>query len=297
MNKKVPLGVTIALMIIAVSVAVTISQIVSLSYYNNDYTDVEALKEAYSKLNEIDAIVSENYVNETDSSKIADGMAMGYIAALDDRWGAYMTADEYKATLQSMMGKSIGIGINVYQDVDTGYIYVSYVMENTPAASSGLQKGDLICKVGGTDVNEMGYSEAVNAIRGKSGETAVFTVKRGAGDIESVNYAIDLVENGEILGIFPEGKRSRDYTPQNAKAGIALIAHAAKADILPVGIYAKGRIKPFKLTTVRYGKLIKYDELGMSEAGGRSEYKAASVKIMDEIKRLWGMGHEKNTDS
>lgn len=123
----------------------------------------------------------------------------------------------------------------------------------------------------------------------------VFTVKRGAGDIESINYAINLVENGEILGIFPEGKRSRDYTPQNAKAGIALIAHSAKADILPVGIYAKGRIKPFKLTTVRYGELIKYKDLGMSEAGGRSEYKAASTKIMDEIKHLWGMGHEKNT--
>ena len=35
MNKKVPLGVTIALMIIAVSVAVTISQIVSAVSYTH----------------------------------------------------------------------------------------------------------------------------------------------------------------------------------------------------------------------------------------------------------------------
>ena len=110
MNRKVPLGVTIALMIIAVSVAITISQIISVAYYNKDYTDVAALRQAYTKLNEIDDIVSENYVNSTDPDRIADGMAMGYIAALDDKWGAYMTADEYKETLQSMMGKNIGIG-------------------------------------------------------------------------------------------------------------------------------------------------------------------------------------------
>ena len=184
MNRKVPLGVTIALMIIAVSVAITISQIISVAYYNKDYTDVAALRQAYTKLNEIDDIVSENYVNSTDPDRIADGMAMGYIAALDDKWGAYMTADEYKETLQSMMGKNIGIGINIYQDIDTGYIYISYVMENTPAASSGLQRGDLICKVNGTDVNEMGYSEAVNSIRGKSGESVSFTVKRGESYID-----------------------------------------------------------------------------------------------------------------
>ena len=184
MNRKVPLGVTIALMIIAVSVAITISQIISVAYYNKDYTDVAALRQAYTKLNEIDDIVSENYVNSTDPDRIADGMAMGYIAALDDKWGAYMTADEYQETLQSMMGKNIGIGINIYQDIDTGYIYISYVMENTPAASSGLQRGDLICKVNGTDVNEMGYSEAVNSIRGKSGESVSFTVKRGESYID-----------------------------------------------------------------------------------------------------------------
>ncbi len=237
MNKKVPLGVTIALMIIAVSVAVTISQIVSVAYYNNDYTDVEALKEAYSKLNEIDAIVSENYVNETDSSKIADGMAMGYIAALDDKWGAYMTADEYKATLQSMMGKNIGIGVNIYQDVDTGYIYVSYVMENTPAASSGLQKGDLICKVGGTDVNEMGYSEAVNAIRGESGTSVTFTVKRGE---EHIDFTIirqeytDISVQSKMIGNIGYIKITdfNDSTPAQFKSAVDSMKNQGAAGLI-----------------------------------------------------------------
>lgn len=123
------------------------------------------------------------------------------------------------------------------------------------------------------------------------GKFGVFAIKRGTGDVESINKAIGFIKNGEVLGIFPEGKRSRDYTPQNAKAGVALIAHVAHADILPAAVYSKGRIRPFKRSTVRFGKMIKYESLGITE-GGRSEYKAAAVTIMDEIKRLWGMGHE-----
>ncbi len=119
----------------------------------------------------------------------------------------------------------------------------------------------------------------------------VFSIKRGKGDIESINNAIKIIKDGEVMGIFPEGRRSRDYTPQNAKAGVALIANTAKCDVLPACVYAKGRIKPFKRTTIRFGEVMPFDTLGLAE-GGKSEFKAASVKIMDEIKRLWGMGHE-----
>ncbi len=237
MNKKVPLGVTIALMIIAVSVAITISQIVSVAYYNRDYTDVEALKEGYTKLNEIDAIVSENYINDVDSGNIADGMAAGYIAALDDRWGAYMTAEEYKTALQSMAGQSVGIGVSVYQDVDTGYIYIAYVMENTPAASSGLLKGDLICRVNGTDVNELGYSEAVNAIRGESGTSISFTVQRGS---EFIDFTIvrqeytDVSVQSKMIGNIGYIKITdfNDSTPDQFKAAVDSMQQQGAAGLI-----------------------------------------------------------------
>lgn len=187
MNKKVPLGVTIALMIITASVAVTISQIFSINYYNSGYSEAQTLKKAYSKLNEIDALVSKNFVSETDSEKISDGMAAGYIMALDDRWSAYLSKDEYKESLQSMKGKSVGIGINIAQDTDTGYPYITYVMENTPAQSAGLQRGDLICKVGESDAAELGYQQTVNSLQGEEGSTAVFTVLRGE---EYIDFSI-----------------------------------------------------------------------------------------------------------
>lgn len=55
-----------------------------------------------------------------------------------------------------------------------------------------------------------------------------FPISRGTGDQRSLNYAIRLVEEGKVLGIFPEGTRSKDPDGKMLppKAGIALIAKA-----------------------------------------------------------------------
>jgi 1-acyl-sn-glycerol-3-phosphate acyltransferase len=120
-----------------------------------------------------------------------------------------------------------------------------------------------------------------------------FPVARGAADKRAVEYAIEVIRQGGILGIFPEGTRSKDYTPQQAKPGVALIAREAKAGVVPVSIYTEDRAKPFTKTTVRFGKLIPYEALGFGSGVKSEELKAASNLIMDEIKKLWALGHSK----
>ena len=95
-----------------------------------------------------------------------------------------------------------------------------------------------------------------------------FPVNRSRSDKSSVNYAIELIEKGLVLGIFPEGTRSKDLKPQKAKAGVALIARQTKADILPASVYCEKKGGLFRKITVRYGELIKYEDLGITEEGG-----------------------------
>ncbi|MCR4926149.1 MAG: 1-acyl-sn-glycerol-3-phosphate acyltransferase [Clostridiales bacterium] len=118
-----------------------------------------------------------------------------------------------------------------------------------------------------------------------------FPVKRGASDRTSLKFAIKVIEEGHALGIFPEGTRSKDGKPQEAKAGIALIAKAAKADVLPLAIcYDKYPIKPFKTKiTVRFGEVIPYESLGINE-GKSSELRNAAQLIMDNIITLYEKG-------
>ncbi|MEM7535092.1 MAG: lysophospholipid acyltransferase family protein [Chloroflexota bacterium] len=87
--------------------------------------------------------------------------------------------------------------------------------------------------------------------------TGVFPVKRGIGDIGALQGAIDKVKEGHVVGMYPEGTRSRDGQLQKGKSGTVRIAMAAQAPIIPAATINSQYI--LKLTkrpvvTVRYGE-------------------------------------------
>lgn len=118
-----------------------------------------------------------------------------------------------------------------------------------------------------------------------------FPIARGKGDMRALEYAQNILKNGWVLGIFPEGTRSADYKPMRAKSGVALIAKATGADVLPVAIYTDTDYKRGTKLTVRFGELIPNAEFGFTEEGKSRELKEASRRIMDEITALWEEGH------
>ncbi len=118
-----------------------------------------------------------------------------------------------------------------------------------------------------------------------------FPIVRGSADSEALEYAIRIPKEGHILGIFPEGTRSKNYKPARAKSGVALIAKEAKADVLPVSIYTADEMKKGTKLTIRFGEVIPYEKLGLSDDASREEIKSCAKLIMDEIVKLWEMGH------
>ena len=118
-----------------------------------------------------------------------------------------------------------------------------------------------------------------------------FPIVRGGADSEALNYASRIVKEGYVLGMFPEGTRSKDYKPARAKSGVAVIAKEAKADILPVAIYTSDDMKKGTKLTIRYGEVIPFEKLGISDDSPRDEIRGCAQNIMDEIIKLWEMGH------
>lgn len=118
-----------------------------------------------------------------------------------------------------------------------------------------------------------------------------FPVKRGDGDMSALEYARKVVENGWVLGIFPEGTRSKDYKPTRGKSGVSLIAKQTHADVLPVSIYTDEEYKKGTRLTVRFGKIIKFEELGLTQDHSAKELRASSKRIMGDITSLWEEGH------
>lgn len=112
-----------------------------------------------------------------------------------------------------------------------------------------------------------------------------YPVDRGGADVDSIKNTIKLLEDGEVVGIFPQGTRHPGEDPRSTKvkSGIGMVAWHSKADVLPVFIRAKGnKVRLFRRNEVIFGDIIKNSELGF-EHGGIAEYRNASQYVFDRI--------------
>lgn len=118
-----------------------------------------------------------------------------------------------------------------------------------------------------------------------------FAVNRRTGDKGAINRAEEILSEGKILGIFPEGTRHPGEAPHKAKPGAAMLALTTKATIIPAAVYRDtGKVKPFQKATFRFGTPITYEEYG-SENVGKTAIRRVSELITDKITELWEMKH------
>ncbi len=110
-----------------------------------------------------------------------------------------------------------------------------------------------------------------------------FPVKRGTGDTGAIDTAKTLVGEGKLVGIFPEGTRSKDGKLLRPKSGAALVVLQTGASVLPVAITAKNqKIRPFCKTTITFGKPLSPQELH-TEDPSTPDLRYTTRKIMAAI--------------
>lgn len=110
-----------------------------------------------------------------------------------------------------------------------------------------------------------------------------FPVNREKADRKAIRTALKVLKEKKVLGIFPEGTRSKCGKLKNPQQGIALIATRSRdAALVPVAI--KGEYKLFSEINLVFGepkKLSLPDEKVTSE-----ERKQISKKIFKEVAKL-----------
>ncbi|MFD0867759.1 glycerol-3-P acyltransferase [Chlamydia abortus] len=106
-----------------------------------------------------------------------------------------------------------------------------------------------------------------------------FPVKRGGVSKESIRLSIQLLKDGNVLGIFPEGTRKN--AGGMGKKGAAMLAIKAQATVIPVGIV--GSYAPFSKMIVLYGAPVDLTEFA---EGGSEDLEKATEKIMTTIRAM-----------
>jgi 1-acyl-sn-glycerol-3-phosphate acyltransferase len=92
-----------------------------------------------------------------------------------------------------------------------------------------------------------------------------FRVRRGEGDVGAIETAVQLVREGEVVAIFPEGTRRRKGLVKKREArphtGAVRVALEAEAPLIPAAIRGTDRLSRLGPLRVAYGTPIELDDL------------------------------------
>ncbi|RBP89576.1 1-acyl-sn-glycerol-3-phosphate acyltransferase [Cytobacillus firmus] len=107
-----------------------------------------------------------------------------------------------------------------------------------------------------------------------------FPVKRGMSDREALRKGLGILKEGNVLGLFPEGTRSKTGQLGKGLAGAGFFALRSEAHVVPCAII--GPYKAFSKLKVVYGKPIDMKELREKKVSAEE----TTEMIMSEIRKL-----------
>ena len=108
----------------------------------------------------------------------------------------------------------------------------------------------------------------------------MFPIERGGKDFKSVFHAVNVVESGKPVAIFPEGTRNAREKGIKPKVGAVYVASKAGGYNIPV--YITPHQKVFHKVRVIIGKPIKFEFI----EGDKESLRKNTEKLMEEVYKL-----------
>jgi carboxyl-terminal processing protease len=139
-----------------------------------------------AQLSEVLDRVRREYVDDVGDPELLDAALRGLVGGLDP-YSSYLDADEYADLRVSTAGTYAGIGIEV-STADRA-LRVVRPFRDSPAASAGIQSGDMIAAIDGTPVGN-DLDAAMTRMRGPRGSRVKLSVMR-AGQVLPLEFTVE----------------------------------------------------------------------------------------------------------
>lgn len=149
-NKKFSLSAVITLLILVVALAISITMMIAMRYFNQQVNAVTQKQALYAHITDIDNKVR-TYYPTLDEEQLRSALAAGYVAGLQDPYARYYSTDAYKQALLLREGRAAGVGIHLKTDAQSRLV-VDTLDADAAAQKAGVQVGDIVTQVNGNAV-------------------------------------------------------------------------------------------------------------------------------------------------
>jgi len=191
MEKKYSLKDLLTLMIATLALT---SVVLGLVFYVYTRTPKENINTGDSHdLSELLEVISTRFIGEYDMDELFEEARRAMIAALDDDWSYYMTAQEFERFLQNSDNRYHGIGVEVKTDEENGGIRVTNVYRDSGAQLAGIITGDVIVAIDGDSIRGWTMTEVRDALRRELDTTALLTVLRHDGNYYDLTVVYSII--------------------------------------------------------------------------------------------------------
>lgn len=219
MNKKISIGATAALIIIAVALTISVTMVVAMRRFSSLVNDPTKRGAVADYVAEVDRYLRQHYVGEIDENKLLDALGKGYASGTGDPYAAFLSPTEYQRELAVRTGETTGFGLEVAKST-AGEMVVYLLHKNSAAERAGVQVGDIVTAVDDTAVTPDSYSTAKGKLA--SQQKVMLTLSRGgkstAVELSTSPYTLISVQ-GRMIGEtgYIRIRAFHDNTPQQFK--------------------------------------------------------------------------------
>ena len=147
---------------------------------------------------EIKNVIDEKYVGTVNEENVSAAAFDAMVSALGDQWSYYMSPSEYSAYKLYSANQYVGLGVQVDKDAETGGLKITGVNSGTPADNAGLEAGDIILAVAGTDITGMTVGDARSFISSNLGESVKLKIRDKDGNESELSVNCELIYTSPV---------------------------------------------------------------------------------------------------
>lgn len=170
------------------------------------------------------------------------------LASLDDPFTRLLKPDQYQSLQTSTSGELSGVGLQITQNPDTGYLEVITPIEGSPAALAGVQPADQILQIDHVLTTNLTLDEAAERMRGPVGTAVQLKIQRSNQEDQNQVLDVDVIRDrisinpvqaslerpsgGPIIGYIRLRQFNANATSEMKRAIARLEAQGAAAYVL-----------------------------------------------------------------